>query len=732
MKTIARLLIAAFAFVASAGAVVNSSTTWVQYTLSTNPQALAVPFVFQATTDLLVLDTRSPAAPVTLTINSDYSVSGGNGTTGTVTTIVGGTHGVLVGDVITISRSVPLTQSTVYSNSGPLTAAMIGNNLDKLTMITQQLNLVGARSLQFGPDETLSGVLGKTARSGNLLGFDGSGNITWYPTGSVPTIRAIGTANQVLVNGTSGSSQSAPWTFTTPQSIGTGSDVNFGSVGTHRTDGGYQMSWTNNSDSWGVAIAGFDGSLKFDNTSGTKGFRVAITGQPIFPFFATAGVLVNDVTTGAINTTQALSVNYLNGGSGANANTYWSGNGTWSTPAGAGNVSNVGTPLNGQLAQWTAATTIQGVTTGTNVVTALGVNVGTPGSFIVNGGALGTPSGGNGSNLTAVNAATLLGQTWSDTGASGIGFGTPRPGAFTILSATGQIFSTGAKSAHGASRVMLSQENSTTSVLTAYGTDASTNGSLNIESRRSDGSGAVTHAFSSTGLAVTGTTTSNATGGNVAFIGSFSTANSGIVLWNTDNTSAATFAAFERGDATIIGSITRVTTTNAVAYNTTSDGRLKTNVRDFSKEDASRIIDGLRPRWFDWKPSELTESYEEKVPDPSATTKDAAGIGYKTVQKQRPVTDKSRIAKHAEDNKSIVGFVAQEEASVDPLLVRIGAVTPGDDDPETISKQWSRSDSALVPILVADAKAQHAINAELRKLIVDLSSRVEALESKTK
>lgn len=41
------------------------------------------------------------------------------------------------------------------------------------------------------------------------------------------------------------------------------------------------------------------------------------------------------------------------------------------TTGGGGNVSNVGTPTNGQLAQWTGATTIQGFTTGTGVITWL-------------------------------------------------------------------------------------------------------------------------------------------------------------------------------------------------------------------------------------------------------------------------------------------------------------------------------------------------------------------------
>jgi hypothetical protein len=45
-------------------------------------------------------------------------------------------------------------------------------------------------------------------------------------------------------------------------------------------------------------------------------------------------------------------------------------------------------------------------TTGTGVVTALGVNTGTAGAFVVNGGALGTPSSGTATNLTGLPLTT--------------------------------------------------------------------------------------------------------------------------------------------------------------------------------------------------------------------------------------------------------------------------------------------------------------------------------------
>lgn len=45
---------------------------------------------------------------------------------------------------------------------------------------------------------------------------------------------------------------------------------------------------------------------------------------------------------------------------------------------------------------------------GSNVATALGINVGSAGAFVTNGGALGTPSSGNGANLTGIPLTTAV------------------------------------------------------------------------------------------------------------------------------------------------------------------------------------------------------------------------------------------------------------------------------------------------------------------------------------
>jgi hypothetical protein len=144
----------------------------------------------------------------------------------------------------------------------------------------------------------------------------------------------------------------------------------------------------------------------------------------------------------------------------------------------------------------------------------------------------------------------------------------------------------------------------------------------------------------------------------------------GHTLQDTTTTSGTFFINFLKSTGGVIGSVTRVTTTDAVVYNTTSDGRLKENLRDFT--DSGRLIDSLKPRVFDWKNSD-------------------------------------------ENGKNVVGFIAQEQHAADPIFAHIGAVSVGDEDPETITKQWQRSDSALIPILVAELKA--------------LRQRVAALES---
>jgi hypothetical protein len=74
------------------------------------------------------------------------------------------------------------------------------------------------------------------------------------------------------------------------------------------------------------------------------------------------------------------------------------------------------------------------VTTGTGVVTALGVNTGSAGAFVVNGGDLGTPSGGVVTNFSGTASININGT---------VGATTANTGAFTTLSASSTVSGTG-------------------------------------------------------------------------------------------------------------------------------------------------------------------------------------------------------------------------------------------------------------------------------------------------
>ena len=192
MKNLLRFLPLLILTALSALGSVSSQTARIAYTITSLPAACPTTFPFNSTAtvpDLVVLDggsgNASNSPPVTLTLNSDYTVTGGGYNsqnqlqTGTVTILGTGTHAVQVGDVITILRNVPFTQTTTFSSSGFMSPLMIESGLDKLTLQTQQLKDLFGLSLQFQKNEILSPLLGLSARESQTLGFNASGAIEY-------------------------------------------------------------------------------------------------------------------------------------------------------------------------------------------------------------------------------------------------------------------------------------------------------------------------------------------------------------------------------------------------------------------------------------------------------------------------------------------------------------------------------------------------------------------------
>lgn len=140
--------------------MISTDTSTATGVLTGPTQTIVLGFYFMANTDLVVTRSRSGVI-TTLTLDSDYSVSGAGNESGGSITVTGQASG----DVITIVRTVPYTQLVDLVPLTKLSETSLEQALDKLTMMSQQLK----RSID------ASGFLLIRTPS-TALGVDGDGN----------------------------------------------------------------------------------------------------------------------------------------------------------------------------------------------------------------------------------------------------------------------------------------------------------------------------------------------------------------------------------------------------------------------------------------------------------------------------------------------------------------------------------------------------------------------------
>ena len=123
--------------------VINDVTPRIQYTATAGQTIFPYPFAVFAQTDLKVYLTPAGNEPDDtadlLVLTTEYTVSGvGAEAGGNVTLVTSAT----LNDVVTIERDMPIERSTDFQLAGDFLAATLNNELDRVTMMIQQIETI--------------------------------------------------------------------------------------------------------------------------------------------------------------------------------------------------------------------------------------------------------------------------------------------------------------------------------------------------------------------------------------------------------------------------------------------------------------------------------------------------------------------------------------------------------------------------------------------------------------
>lgn len=176
---------------------VSTASVRLSYAGDGTTKTFAVGFYFLDNTHLaLVLVNTSTGVSTSLTLNTDYTVSGAGVTSGgsvTLTTAPTSSY------KLVITRNIPLTQETSYQPNDPFPAKTHEAALDKLTMIDQQVADTIGRALVFPVTDSvgLTTILpNAAARANKYLTFDSAGLPAAYQ-GVTDVTTVAGIATQV-------------------------------------------------------------------------------------------------------------------------------------------------------------------------------------------------------------------------------------------------------------------------------------------------------------------------------------------------------------------------------------------------------------------------------------------------------------------------------------------------------------------------------------------------------
>lgn len=175
---------------------IATTTSSVAYTGNGTTTAFAVPFAFFAAGDLEVIErVVATGVETTKALTTDYTVSGGNGSTGTVNAFFAPASSV----TWTIRRVTAAVQTLDLVSNNPFPSASLELALDRATVVSQELQRDLGRGVLVPKSESGVTLPSSTARAGLFLAFDALG--TPIPAiGPTGTGIAVSSYGATLVN----------------------------------------------------------------------------------------------------------------------------------------------------------------------------------------------------------------------------------------------------------------------------------------------------------------------------------------------------------------------------------------------------------------------------------------------------------------------------------------------------------------------------------------------------
>lgn len=243
----------------------------VSYTGNGVTTSFAVPFQFFGSDEIEVIErTVSTGAETTKTLSTHYTVTGGNGSTGTVSAVTAPASTV----EWHIRRKTKRTQVTDYVDASALPAATLETDFDRLVALALELEQDIARAILLPKTEPAADLVLPVAddRASKYLGFDANGDITVTEGTSGPQ----GPTGPAGADGADGADGSVWHVGATDPAGGTGVDGDYYiQTGTGAT-GILGDVWRKASGTWSIQVnirgaTGATGSTGADGAAGADG-----------------------------------------------------------------------------------------------------------------------------------------------------------------------------------------------------------------------------------------------------------------------------------------------------------------------------------------------------------------------------------------------------------------------------------------------------------------------------